>query len=475
MRTEIITTESPSTGTDQMTTICDEPSDGALVRDRDASFDRAGLARGSRVGDYEIIEELGSGGFSTVYRARHAGDGRIAAVKVLHPELAHSTEMVLRFLREAEAVNQIHHPNVVAIDDTGVLPTGQPFLVMECLSGADLETEVRLHGRATPRRVLEIVEPICEALHAAHRAGFVHRDVKAGNVFLARAAEREVVKLLDFGIAKLINPAPGELALTAMGRVIGTPRAMAPEQLLARPVGPATDVYAVGVLIFYLLVGRYPFEGEGVAELERAILDRPAPRPGDIVPDLAALDHVVGRCLEKWPHERYQSTAELLDDLRSAVTSGPPAEIARQTASAIYVDTRIASGRRDEEMLDAAADVLDRVETALTGAGYAIAVSTASSVLALRLDPAGLDESQARQQAARLAASVHADLTAIGGDAVQVALTLHAGRVLVSRRGPVCGSLLEVGTWAPWPGPGLFATDEALAGVDAPALARRPR
>jgi serine/threonine-protein kinase len=433
------------------------------------------LQPGDRVGDYAIIEELASGGFSRVYRARHAERGHVVALKLLRSELAQSREMVLRFLREAQAVNQIKHPNIIPVDECGVLPNRQPFLIMECLTGKDLEREVRVNGRASPRRCLEIIEPVCVALDAAHKAGFVHRDVKPGNVFLAIEDGREVVKLLDFGIAKRLVPIPGEPALTTMGRVLGTPQTMAPEQILGRPVGPATDVYGVGVLIFYLLIGRYPFEGGEVADLERSILDRPAPRPGDIVPGLSALDLVVARCLEKWPDERYATTAQLLDDLRAAVMTGPPPTVVDNTASAVYVAIRIASGSHDSGALDDAADALDRAEVAVTAAGYSVAVSTGLSMLALRVhDPAGPGDSGARQRAASLAADLQGELAAIGGEAMLVAVTVHAGPVRVSHGRPVGGPLLEVATWAAWPGAGGFATDEALRGVVEPRLARRP-
>ena len=171
---------------------------------------------GTFAGSYVLKRELASGGGGTVYEAQHRLLGRRAAVKVLRRELAGSPQMVARFLREALAVNMIKHPNIVDIYEFGELPDGRPFYVMELLEGTDLRSVLHDQGRISPPEVLEYLEPVCSALEAAHARGIVHRDLKASNIFIAatsngdNSAPKRVVKLLDFGIAKLLHPDAAE-------------------------------------------------------------------------------------------------------------------------------------------------------------------------------------------------------------------------------------------------------------------------
>src|SRR5262245_37814049 len=219
------------------------------------------LPPGASAGDYVIESRVASGGCGTVYVATHALLGRRAAVKVLHGRLAASPQMVERFVREARAANIIRHPGIVDIFEFGALSDGRPYFVMELLEGTDLDTLLRMRGRLAFDEVLEILEPVVEALEAAHAAGIVHRDLKASNIMLLNSGGPRAVKLLDFGVAKLLVPEPGAEALTSMGQRLGTPVAMAPEQIRCGPVDARTDVYALGVLIFQMLTGRYPFAG----------------------------------------------------------------------------------------------------------------------------------------------------------------------------------------------------------------------
>jgi serine/threonine protein kinase len=433
------------------------------------------LPPGIRAGDYEIVEPIASGGCGSVYKARHTGNGRLAAVKVLRSDLARSPDMVVRFMREAQAVNQIRHPNIVEIDECGLLGNQQPYLLMEFLEGHDVSQHLKMVGRMSPPRVLEIVEPVCKALDAAHKAGFVHRDVKASNVFLAQQDGREVVKLLDFGIAKLMNPEPGAMNLTKTRHVLGSAQTMAPEQILAGAVGPATDVYGVGGLLFLLLVGRYPFSSVVGTDLERKILGAAAPRPSEIVPMSPALDEVIGRCLAKRPDARYATCAQLLEDLRAAVSSSPNTAVASATASSIYVDIRIADAHADEDdAFDAVANALERAESVLIDAGFSVVVSTGSSLLTVQLHPGEGDDHGIRERAARVAADLHAELIGASDAApLEIAISLNAGPVRVSNQRAVGGPLLEVSTWAPWSGPGAFATADSLRDVAEPRLTNR--
>jgi len=254
------------------------------------------LAAGTLVGEYRVRQALAIGGCGTVYAAEHRVLGRPAAVKILHRELAASPEMVERFVREARAVNLVNHPNIVDIYDFGELGGRQPYFVMELLEGQNLEKLIDERGRLPPEDVLEILEPICLALGAAHAVGVVHRDLKASNVFLASGRGRRKVKLLDFGIAKLVDPQAGD-GLTSAGSRLGTPYAMAPEQIRGGTITPRADIYALGVLVFHMVTGSHPFESEDAAELERMHLSAPAPRPSARVPSSPALDAIVLRCL----------------------------------------------------------------------------------------------------------------------------------------------------------------------------------
>ena len=188
---------------------------------------------------------------------------------------------------------------MVDVYDFGMMPDGSPYYVMELLEGRTLSQLVHERGRMSAERALAYLEPICGALEAAHRVGIVHRDLKASNVMVVEDGEQPRVKLLDFGIAKVIQPQAGQAGLTLAGQRLGTAFAMAPEQLRDGPISPATDVYALGVLLFQLVTGQYPFHSKDRLELERLHLEAPPPRASATAPVSLAVDAVVLRCLEK--------------------------------------------------------------------------------------------------------------------------------------------------------------------------------
>src|SRR5688572_2467107 len=186
------------------------------------------------VGDYDIERQIGVGGCGTVYLARHRVLDQSAAIKVLHTSLLSKEKMVERFVREVEVVNLLGHPNIVSIFELGELEDGRPYCVMEHLSGMTLDAVLRARGRLPPEEALDILEPVCEALQAAHEAGIIHRDVKPSNVMICDDGERRTAKLLDFGIAKLTDPELGS-GLTSAGHSLGTIGCMAPEQITCDP------------------------------------------------------------------------------------------------------------------------------------------------------------------------------------------------------------------------------------------------
>ncbi len=264
-----------------------------------------------------------------VYRARHVRLGREAAIKVLNPEYVARPDVVERFFREARFVNEIDHEHIVEITDFVEAP-GLAYLVMELLDGESLRQLMERRGRRYPpiARLLPIMRQVCAALDAAHAKGIVHRDLKPDNVFVIERGGEDFAKVLDFGVARLLDQV--DQAATTTGMIIGTPHYMSPEQALGRPVGRDADVWAAGVVLHELLAGGVPFSAPSFVELAVAIRGKPprplpkrTPRRERIPPWLVA---VVTRCLEKKPEDRYRTMAAL-----AAALEGPrkPPQVAR--------------------------------------------------------------------------------------------------------------------------------------------------
>jgi serine/threonine-protein kinase len=280
-----------------------------------------GLAPGTSLDRWMIERKLGQGGMGAVYLARHAVLGNTAVIKVLKPALAASADAVTRFVREAKAAAAVGSPHIARAMDFGVSPDGTAYLVMEHLEGEDLETLLRRQGALPPRRACEIALQILAGLGAAHRAGIVHRDVKPANVFVARepGSGAEVIKLLDFGISKVIEGTSIEV-LTRTGMLMGTPVYMAPEQFRsAHLVDPRADLWSVGVILYRMLGGQVPYDGETLEQLILRVLTEP-PRSLAVVaahvpPSLVA---VVDRALAREPAHRWQSADEMAAAIRGS-------------------------------------------------------------------------------------------------------------------------------------------------------------
>ncbi len=238
------------------------------------------LPPGTPVGEYVIEKKLGEGGMGAVYGARHPVIGKRAAVKVIKRELSASAEGVDRFVREAQAVNTIGHPNIVDVFGFGRLPDGRSFFVMEWLEGESLRD--RMLRPLSFAQSLEVLESIATALQAAHEAGVVHRDLKPDNVFLARIKGTQAprVKLLDFGLAKLQGGSSGEPRVdhTRTGVVMGTPLYLSPEQAKGQKIDAATDIYSLGAMAYELGAGVVPFNAESAVEImAKHISEAPLP------------------------------------------------------------------------------------------------------------------------------------------------------------------------------------------------------
>ncbi len=279
------------------------------------------LVPGVRLGHYEVVAPLGAGGMGEVYRARDTRLGRDVAVKLLPPRVAHDAERRARFEREAKTISSLNHPHICTLFDVGEA-AGSHFLVMELLEGESLAE--RLQRGALPlEQVVKYGAQIAGALDCAHRQGIVHRDLKPGNVVLTKTG----AKLLDFGLAR--SSGEGSLAagpeeeateakpLTAAGTVLGTYQYMAPEQLAGAEATSRTDIFALGAVLYEMATGKRAFEGKSKTSLVAAILStqpQPISAVGVVVPP--ALEHVVRKCLEKEPDDRWQSAHDVASELR---------------------------------------------------------------------------------------------------------------------------------------------------------------
>lgn len=266
---------------------------------------------------YELLEIVGSGGMGVVHRARDRVLDRIVAVKVIRQELV-DAEFVRRFEREAAILARVRSPSVVVIFDYG-RSDGRFYLVTDFLGDGDLAGWLERHGTMPPAVAVPLVAALAEGLADAHALGVIHRDVKPANVLLWRRGEELRPVLADFGIA-----VAADLSLTQTGAVPGSPPFMAPERHLGEPATEATDIYAMGCLLYNLLAGRAPYEGTSF-QAAHAHINEPVPALPASVPGAEALDEVVARCLAKRPEDRYASAAELAAVL-SAWTPPRPAD-----------------------------------------------------------------------------------------------------------------------------------------------------
>jgi serine/threonine-protein kinase len=279
------------------------------------------MEAGTLSGRYETAERLGSGGMSNVYKATDRILERQVAVKILAEHLSDDERFVARFRREALAVARLIHPNIVQVYDSGV-DDGRHYIVMEYVAGRSGAQILQRHGPVSAETAAEIGIQACAGLDYAHRRGIIHRDVKPGNLMITGGpvgSGELVVKLTDFGIARAIE----QTRITQVGSVVGTAAYLAPEQVRGEEATPATDVYALGVVLYQFLTGRLPYEGSSLAELAvRQQNEKPLPPStyNSEVPE--TLGAAVLRALEGDPNRRYASADELAAGLRLGLEGG---------------------------------------------------------------------------------------------------------------------------------------------------------
>ena len=264
---------------------------------------------------YVIESLIAAGGMGLVYRCRHRVLGKKLAMKIIRSDVAHMPDGAERFMLEAKAASSIGNEHIVDIGDFGAMPDGSPYLVMEYLEGISLAALLRKHPRLDAARIAGIASQIAEGLGAAHAAGIVHRDLKPDNVFVLDRKGEDFIKVLDFGVARMAQSAK---KLTQAGTIVGTPHYMSPEQALGLEVDHRGDIYALGIIMYEMLAGRVPFDGDHYVAVLHQHLQTPPPTFASLEPPLTipnGLERVIGTCLAKAPEDRYATMEELAREL----------------------------------------------------------------------------------------------------------------------------------------------------------------
>jgi len=314
------------------------PNDGQTLRAAAPATDLVGQVVADR---YHIIKKLGEGGMGQVYLGEHVKMGRRSAIKVMNPSLVHDPDAVARFNREAANASRITHPHVCAIYDFGETPEGLIYLAMEFIEGEPLTDVLDREDVLSVERAARIFFQTAEALQAAHDLGIVHRDLKPDNIMVSRGRDgSDLIKVVDFGIAKAVGGDEAGQKVTKTGLVVGTPEFMSPEQLAGDKVDGRSDLYALALVLFRMVTGRLPFEADTAQEtMIKRLTDEPtklaAARADLHFP--AGLQAVLDAALTRSPVDRYQSVAKFADDLKavtgvSGTPTRPPIPVTRAVA-----------------------------------------------------------------------------------------------------------------------------------------------
>ncbi|MBX9685857.1 MAG: serine/threonine protein kinase [Candidatus Obscuribacterales bacterium] len=329
---------------------------------------------------YELQKLLGHGGMGAVYKARHLLMDRTVAIKMLLPEMAEDDSMRERFLREAKTAGKVNHPNIVQLIDYGEGPEGEAYIVIEFLDGIGLDQLIREQGPLPEARAINIFAQICDGVSKAHRKGVLHRDLKPSNIMLVREdGEDDFVKIVDFGLAKVLDPNEESQRLTQSGEIFGSPIYMSPEQCLGQQLDSRSDIYALGVLMYETLTGKVPILGANVTETIARQMQEIPKAFSEIRPDLeisAALEKVVMKALSKSMDERQESMLELREELIDAGLPKLKARPRKHTSSTDFVAadlkkefSRIENARKAAQEKDGNLRNIANTRAALPGKG----------------------------------------------------------------------------------------------------------
>ena len=288
---------------------------------------------------YEILARIGTGGMGAVYKGRHVTFNELCAIKVVNDSIAGDKNFLQRFQTEAVVTRKLRHPNAVRVDDFDYTDDGRPFIVMELVEGRNIGEVLQSEGPLQVPRAIRIAIEVARALGAAHKLGFVHRDIKPGNIVLTTNEQgRETAKVLDFGIAKLrqaAGDAQSAITMTMTGMVVGTPLYMSPEQFMGKKAGDEidgrTDLYSLGVVLYQMVTARLPFQGDTLYSIMMQHIEGNARPPDELVPELnipPALSKVILKAIDKSRELRFQTAEELIIALEQVtVTSSMSAPL----------------------------------------------------------------------------------------------------------------------------------------------------
>ncbi len=339
---------------------------------------------GKYVGDYQITQLLGEGGMGVVYKAIHPTLGQVVAIKMLHPNLVKAEAIKQRFLREAQAMARLRHPNILQLFNFVENNEGC-FIVMEFVEGRTFESLLEEQGLIPPQRAIELFQPVLSAMSYAHAQGIIHRDIKPSNLMLLNGSN--IVKVMDFGTAKMA----GGPQLTAAGMTLGTVVYMSPEQLMGRDLSPQADIYSLGVTMYEMTTGRLPFYHDNEMQLMKMIMKEPPPPPSAIYPGMPkSLERVILKAIEKDLSRRYKVVDEFARDLEgvlaeiSGAAAAPAAAGATGSTSGSIPKPPLAAHPAPQATVAAAAAVAEPAAAGLPAAAApsaAPAAAPAASIL----------------------------------------------------------------------------------------------
>jgi serine/threonine-protein kinase len=279
----------------------------------------SGDAEPGTIGAYRVLGVIGSGGMGKVYKVEHVATGKVMACKLLHKELAANPVNVKRFQQEVEATSKLNHPNLVTVYDSGVTDGGVPYLIMDYIEGRSLEDLLASEGYLSVERMIDIFVQVSEALAHVHGHQLLHRDLKPSNIMIVESGSSDFVKLVDLGIARVLQQATATGTLiTQEGDLLGSPQYMSPEQCLGKTIDARSDIYSLGITMYQALCGMLPFAGNNPIELAMKHLKDTPRQPAKLRPDFKIppwLERLVMAMLEKDPAARVQSVDDVLNCL----------------------------------------------------------------------------------------------------------------------------------------------------------------